>query len=186
MGVRPQAAGAGRPAWSEPLRRIVSRSNIRLRGKSPHGNAANIFRTSNPSVYLKGRAGEAVTKGGPAITLLHEIAHTTGPDLGRRASLDRRSPSYLREEVVAELTASRVARRLGIPAAERREAGSRAYIREHRKLLNQRQPLDPAGNDALARGIIADVRRAENHLLGLSGRTFKRGMRGRPVRGGGA
>ena len=128
------------------------------------------------------------------MAFLHELAHATGhPSRLKRGT---RWEDYAREEVVAELTANRVAKRLGIPSRMRHS--SRGYAtRTSREYVKTwlghygRNPRDPRrGGDrprtrAEATSIMKDVREAENYLMSHidSGGRFRRA---RAVRGGGA
>ena len=177
-----------RPAWSGPLRRIVSRGGFDISTRAG-ANDVTQYAGAPPQIRLKKRMGASVTRAAPAITLLHELAHAVGPRLGRPPLPARGTRAYAREEVVAELTANRVARRLGMPASERynRRSGTRGYVREYVSDYGERRRLRTGRmrTRAEASSIMRDVRAAEDYLLSLSGRRFRRGS-GRPVRGGGS
>ena len=146
------------------------------------------------------------TRGAGAISLLHELAHATGhrKRLGREASLGSQSRSYAREEIVAQLTADRVAKRIGMPPSMRRrfvidgaETSSGKYVKFWAGMYgrNPRDPRPPPFREGVrgtyitrtsdeAASIMKDVRAAADFIVSHArGRRLKRAL---PVRGGGA
>ena len=194
------------------LNRIIRGSKVRLTSRAVAGMG-----TGEPpiSIYSLGKDRIFMSRGqrrgyGGAMTLLHELAHATGHSsrLGRhdRAGLTQmapeadfrfRKPILAREEIVAELTANRVAKRLGIPVSKRYapkggSLGTRDYIKSH-GIGKKTFVYSPEEDYNYLRStpehraaIVKDVREAENYLMSFvrpGKRTFRRG---RPVRGGGA
>ena len=190
---------AARGVWTRKVNTIASRMGVPVRG----GDAPQYLRKSDVIEVPTSRRGPA-----RALTLLHELAHATEHParLNRMVGRDSKifgSKGYAREEVIAQLTADRVARRLGMPARLRherrmprtRESFTRAYVKEWldegfgpKPKVRERRGLYGIGprTRAEATSIMKDVKAVENYIMSFapSGkRTFRRG---RPVRGGGA
>ena len=185
------------------LNRIIRGSKVRLTGRAVAGMGTGgppipIYIPRMDRIFMS--RGQRRGSGG-AMALLHELAHATGHSsrLGRhdRTGLAGRDglqlpPIIAREEIVAELTANRVAKRLGIPVSERYapkggSPGTRDYVRAHEigKTDFAYAPRVVSTPEHRA-AIVKDMREAENYLMSFvrpGKRTFRRG---RPVRGGGA
>ena len=186
------------PGWAAPIRRMIAGTGVRVSAGELPKRYAGASAAYDPWTDSIRQPGLSVGHPRHAHTLLHELAHATGVRLKRPGA--GRIPVSLtwnraREEIVAELTATRVARRLGIPVSP---AGPRRYIRGYAKDLDKYRLTEvPKGRTpAEASAIVRDARAAENYLMTLAeGRVLpgrvrrileRRRGRGRPVRGGAA
>ena len=92
-------------------------------------------------------------------TLLHELAHWTGHNsrLDRITSFDRRSASYAREELVAEIASMFLAAEFGIPQTQEHFGQHAAYINSWIKLLQS--------NSNVIFDVTKEAQKAANYIL---------------------
>lgn len=94
-----------------------------------------------------------------ASTLAHELAHSTGHEarLNRDLSGEEGTPSYAREELVAEFASAIILSRFGL-TTEHVTENQAAYIKEWSSVLK--------GNPGMLMGAIRDANMAVNLILG--------------------
>ena len=181
--------------WGRRVRGIASRMGVSVSPSPKHRAGSSRYYARGDSIEVPRRLPQ-----GGVVTLLHEMAHATGHSkrLNRLVPTMPGQRPYAREEVVAQLTADRVARRLGMPARLRHrirldgKSYSRKYVRTwaRRYGRNPHDPRTPSWGEsgkrtrAEATSIMKDVRAAENYIMSFAG--GGRHKRARAARGGGA
>ena len=70
-------------------------------------------------------------------TALHEMAHSTGKELGRKFGIGQLSPAYAKEELVAELSAMFIKAELGLEFSGKHFENHTAYLESWSKMLKE-------------------------------------------------
>lgn len=120
-----------------------------------HGTARAAYSPDTDTVLLP-LPGACASPADYYSVAMHELAHWTGPRLGREMIPDHTSDAYAREELVAEIAASFVCAALGLPPLETQVGYLAHYVR-----------LMRADSHAITRAAAA-AQRAADYLLAFA------------------